>query len=80
MFRRSIDFFPDFTVATSFHFRFSFLFPGYEWIGWRNDTPGLLGKPVEIVFEFDTIRNFSAIVLHTNNMFTKDVQVSFVGI
>lgn len=80
MFRRSIDFFSDFTVATSFHLRFSFLFPGYEWIGWRNDTPGLLGKPVEIVFEFDTIRNFSAIVLHTNNMFTKDVQVSFVGI
>ncbi|KAH8378402.1 hypothetical protein KR093_011154 [Drosophila rubida] len=48
---------------------------GYEWIGWRNDTPGLLGKPVEIVFEFDTVRNFSAIVLHTNNMYTKDVQV-----
>ncbi|XP_036678481.3 uncharacterized protein smal isoform X1 [Drosophila suzukii] len=48
---------------------------GYEWIGWRNDTPGLLGNPVEIVFEFDTVRNFSAIVLHTNNMFTKDVQV-----
>ncbi|ALC38374.1 CG34380 [Drosophila busckii] len=48
---------------------------GYEWIGWRNDTPGLLGKPVEIVFKFDTVRNFSAIVLHTNNMFTKDVQV-----
>lgn len=49
---------------------------GYEWIGWRNDTPGLVGKPVEIVFKFDTVRNFSAIVLHANNMFTKDVQVS----
>ncbi|XP_073823339.1 smoke alarm isoform X1 [Musca autumnalis] len=48
---------------------------GYEWIGWRNDTPGLMGKPVEIIFEFDTVRNFSAIILHTNNMFTKDVQV-----
>uniref|UniRef100_A0A1A9W2L0 Discoidin domain-containing protein n=1 Tax=Glossina brevipalpis TaxID=37001 RepID=A0A1A9W2L0_9MUSC len=48
---------------------------GYEWIGWRNDTPGLMGMPVEIVFEFDTVRNFSAIILHTNNMFTKDVQV-----
>ncbi|XP_043947525.1 uncharacterized protein LOC108024892 isoform X2 [Drosophila biarmipes] len=48
---------------------------GYEWVGWRNDTPGLLGNPVEIVFEFDTVRNFSAIVIHTNNMFTKDVQV-----
>ncbi|XP_036321548.1 uncharacterized protein LOC118735725 [Rhagoletis pomonella] len=48
---------------------------GYEWIGWRNDTPDLSGKPVEIIFEFDTVRNFSAIILHTNNMFTKDVQV-----
>lgn len=57
-------------------FFFLLFFLGYEWIGWRNDTPGLLGKPVEIVFEFDTVRNFSAIVLHTNNMYTKDVQVS----
>jgi len=59
-----------------FHFDGFLFISGYEWIGWRNDTPGLLGKPVEIVFEFDTVRNFSAIVLHTNNMFTKDVQVS----
>ncbi|XP_037957369.1 discoidin domain-containing receptor 2 [Teleopsis dalmanni] len=48
---------------------------GYEWVGWRNDTPNLLGRPVEITFEFDTVRNFSAVVLHTNNMFSKDVQV-----
>ncbi|XP_044316188.1 discoidin domain-containing receptor 2 [Drosophila rhopaloa] len=46
---------------------------GYEWIGWRNDT--LLGRPVEITFEFETVRNFSAVVIHTNNMFSKDVQV-----
>lgn len=49
---------------------------GYEWVGWRNDTYGTEGKPVEMIFEFDSVRNFSAIVLHTNNMFTKDVQVS----
>lgn len=49
---------------------------GYEWVGWRNDTYGTDGKPVEMIFEFDSVRNFSAIVLHTNNMFTKDVQVS----
>jgi discoidin domain receptor family member 2 len=30
---------------------------------------------VEIVFEFDRVRNFSAIHLHANNLFTKDVQV-----
>ncbi|XP_054744294.1 discoidin domain-containing receptor 2 [Anastrepha obliqua] len=48
---------------------------GFEWIGWRNDTPNLLGHPVEITFEFEGIRNFSAVILHTNNMFSKDVQV-----
>lgn len=52
------------------------LFSGYEWVGWRNDTFGMAGKPVEMIFEFDTVRNFTSIVLHTNNMFTKDVAVS----
>lgn len=50
---------------------------GYEWIGWRNDT--LAGRPVEITFEFETVRNFSAVIIHTNNMFSKDVQVSVLG-
>ncbi|XP_076682969.1 discoidin domain-containing receptor 2 isoform X2 [Andrena cerasifolii] len=48
---------------------------GYEWVGWRNDTPSMLGRPVEITFEFDYARNFTAIHLHMNNYFTKDVQV-----
>ncbi|XP_011501342.1 PREDICTED: discoidin domain-containing receptor 2 [Ceratosolen solmsi marchali] len=48
---------------------------GYEWVGWRNDTPNMLGRPVEITFEFDYARNFTAMHLHTNNFFTKDVQV-----
>ncbi|CAD7086290.1 unnamed protein product [Hermetia illucens] len=48
---------------------------GLAWVGWRNDTFGTAGKPVVIVFEFDTVRNFSAVILHTNNMFSKDVQV-----
>ncbi|XP_055709689.1 discoidin domain-containing receptor 2 [Phlebotomus papatasi] len=49
---------------------------GYEWVGWRNDTfGGGAGKPVEMVFEFDTVRNFTSMLLHTNNMFSKDVQV-----
>uniref|UniRef100_A0A8W7PB79 Protein kinase domain-containing protein n=2 Tax=gambiae species complex TaxID=44542 RepID=A0A8W7PB79_ANOCL len=48
---------------------------GYDWVGWRNDSLGWAGKPVEMVFEFDSVRNFSSIVLHTNNMFSKDVQV-----
>jgi len=46
---------------------------GYEWVGWKNESGA---RPVEIVFEFDRVRNFSAIHLHANNLFTKDVQVS----
>ncbi|KAK5643044.1 hypothetical protein RI129_009211 [Pyrocoelia pectoralis] len=48
---------------------------GYEWVGWRNDTPGWAGHPLEMLFEFDKVRNFSAVHLHTNNLFTRDVQV-----
>lgn len=48
---------------------------GYEWVGWRNDSNGMSGKPVEMTFEFETVRNFTSMVLHTNNMFSKDVQV-----
>lgn len=57
------------------------LISGYEWVGWRNDTfGGGAGKPVEMVFEFDTVRNFTSMLLHTNNMFSKDVQVSNAGL
>ncbi|KAL3275352.1 hypothetical protein HHI36_020119 [Cryptolaemus montrouzieri] len=48
---------------------------GYEWIGWKNDTPGWAGHPLELLFEFDKLRNFSAAHLHTNNLFSKEVQV-----
>ncbi|XP_054276180.1 discoidin domain-containing receptor tyrosine kinase B-like [Macrosteles quadrilineatus] len=48
---------------------------GFGWVGWRNDTPGLLGNPVEIVFEFDRVRNFSAMHLYTNNLFSREIQV-----
>ncbi|XP_049938799.1 discoidin domain-containing receptor 2-like [Schistocerca serialis cubense] len=47
----------------------------HEWVGWRNDTPGMEGSPVEMLFEFDHVRNFSAVHLHANNQFSKDVQV-----
>ena len=46
---------------------------GYEWVGWRNETHR--GKPVEITFKFDDVRNFSTILIHANNMFNKDVRV-----
>ncbi len=46
---------------------------GYEWVGWRNETHH--HKPVEIRFKFDTVRNFTFIRLHMNNMFSKEVRV-----
>ncbi|XP_039286275.1 discoidin domain-containing receptor 2 [Nilaparvata lugens] len=43
------------------------------WVGWRNDSRK--GKPLEITFEFDQVREFTAIHLYCNNEFTSEVQV-----
>ncbi|XP_025602982.2 discoidin domain-containing receptor 2-like [Athalia rosae] len=43
------------------------------WVGWRNDTRS--GHPLEIKFEFDQVREFSAVHIYSNNQFTRDVQV-----
>ncbi|KAF7276711.1 hypothetical protein GWI33_009896, partial [Rhynchophorus ferrugineus] len=53
--------------------RFKFvLFLGSRWVGWSNEFRS--GEPLEIVLEFDGIREFNAVHLHTNNMFTRGVQ------
>lgn len=46
-----------------------------NWVGWRNDTRG--GQPLEIKFEFDQVREFSAVNIYCDNKFTKDVQVAY---
>ncbi|KAL3275340.1 hypothetical protein HHI36_020107 [Cryptolaemus montrouzieri] len=43
------------------------------WVGWKNDTRE--NTPIDIVFEFDKVREFTAVHLYCNNQFTKDVQV-----
>lgn len=43
------------------------------WVGWKNDTRG--ETPVEITFEFDAVREFTALHIFCNNQFTKEVQV-----
>jgi discoidin domain receptor family protein 2 len=58
--------------------KYSILFAGFEWVGWSNDSVGSAGRPIELTFQFDTVRNFSAMILHTNNMFSKSIQVSCV--
>lgn len=47
---------------------------GQGWVGWKNDTRN--GQPIEIKFEFDNVREFSAVHIYCNNQFTKDVRVS----
>ncbi|KAI5615245.1 discoidin domain-containing receptor 2, partial [Silurus asotus] len=48
--------------------------PGYDYVGWRNDSlgPGY----IEMEFQFDRQRNFTSMkVVHSNNMFTRGVKV-----
>ncbi|NXD40430.1 DDR2 protein, partial [Copsychus sechellarum] len=47
--------------------------PGYDYVGWRNESTA--GGFVEITFEFDRIRNFTAMKVHCNNMFAKGVKI-----
>ena len=46
---------------------------GYEWVAWKNDTPA--APPVEIVFRFEQVRNFTAVRINANNFFSKEVGV-----
>lgn len=48
---------------------------GNGWVGWRKESFSKKGY-VELIFEFNEVRNFSAVHLFTNNFFSKNVQVS----
>uniref|UniRef100_A0A8C3NUW1 Discoidin domain-containing receptor 2 n=1 Tax=Cyanoderma ruficeps TaxID=181631 RepID=A0A8C3NUW1_9PASS len=58
----------DFTQTHEYH-----VWPGYDYVGWRNESTA--GGYVEITFEFDRIRNFTAMKVHCNNMFAKGVKI-----
>ncbi|OWK60908.1 Discoidin domain-containing receptor 2 [Lonchura striata] len=58
----------DFTQTHEYH-----VWPGYDYVGWRNESTA--GGYVEITFEFDRIRNFTAMKVHCNNMFVKGVKI-----
>ena len=47
---------------------------GFEWIGWRDDSNSTFAN-IEIVAQFMNQRNFTAVRIHCNNMFSKDVRV-----
>jgi hypothetical protein len=45
---------------------------GFEWVGWKKTIRNRTS--IQLKFYFDSIRNFSEIRLHTNNMFSKDIE------
>ncbi|KAL1022615.1 hypothetical protein UPYG_G00029920 [Umbra pygmaea] len=50
----------------------NYVWPGYEWVGWTNES--FPSGYVEIMFEFDRVRNFTTMKVHCNNMFTRHVK------
>lgn len=46
---------------------------GNGWVGWRRES--FPHNFVELVFEFENLRNFSTLHVYTNNFFSKGVQV-----
>ncbi|XP_047230286.1 discoidin domain-containing receptor 2 isoform X1 [Girardinichthys multiradiatus] len=46
--------------------------PGYDYVGWNNES--FPSGFVEIMFEFDRIRNFTSMKVHSNNMFSRHVK------
>lgn len=43
---------------------------GYEWIGWKSENADL-----SMVFEFNSIVNFTSATFYCHNLFTKQIQV-----
>ncbi|CAL1579957.1 unnamed protein product [Knipowitschia caucasica] len=55
------------------HSHFYGMWPGYDYVGWNNKS--FPKGYVEMIFDFDHIRNFTSIKVHCNNMFTRGVSV-----
>jgi hypothetical protein len=53
---------------------YSLAIPGKGWVGWKSETKNA-SDPVEIIFKFDSVREFSSLHIHSSNQFTKEVQV-----
>uniref|UniRef100_A0A3Q0SN13 receptor protein-tyrosine kinase n=1 Tax=Amphilophus citrinellus TaxID=61819 RepID=A0A3Q0SN13_AMPCI len=49
------------------------LWPGYDYVGWNNRS--FPRGYVEMIFEFDRVRNFSSMKVHCNNMFSRGVRM-----
>ncbi|KAM6918486.1 discoidin domain-containing receptor 2 [Xenentodon cancila] len=49
------------------------MWPGYDYVGWSNNT--FPKGYVEMIFDFDDIRNFTSMKVHCNNLFSRGVKV-----
>ncbi|XP_037537207.1 discoidin domain-containing receptor 2-like [Nematolebias whitei] len=49
------------------------VWPGYDYVGWSNKT--FPKGYVEMIFDFDHIRNFTSMKVHCNNMLSRGVRV-----
>ncbi|KAM9546425.1 discoidin domain-containing receptor 2 isoform 1-T1 [Salvelinus alpinus] len=58
----------DFLVTRQYH-----VWPGYDYVGWRNGS--LSSGYVEMEFVFDKQRNFTSMKVHSNNMFYHGVKI-----
>ncbi|CAG5897009.1 unnamed protein product [Menidia menidia] len=55
------------------HSRIYGMWPGYDYVGWSNKT--FPKGYVEMIFDFDHIRNFTSMKVHCNNMVSHRVRV-----
>uniref|UniRef100_A0A673B1G5 receptor protein-tyrosine kinase n=1 Tax=Sphaeramia orbicularis TaxID=375764 RepID=A0A673B1G5_9TELE len=59
----------DFLRSRQYH-----VWPGYDYLGWRNDSAGTQGS-VEMEFSFERQKNFTSMKVHSNNMFSRGVKI-----
>ncbi|KAK2895564.1 discoidin domain-containing receptor 2-like [Channa argus] len=49
------------------------MWPGYDYVGWNNKS--FPRGYVEMIFEFDHVRNFTSMKVHCNNMYSRGVRM-----
>lgn len=49
------------------------VWPGYDYVGWNNKS--FPKGYIEMIFDFDHMRNFTSVKVHCNNMFTRGVRM-----
>ncbi|CAF1589518.1 unnamed protein product [Adineta ricciae] len=48
---------------------------GFQWVGWRRPRSIKHNHSISILFNFDTLRNFSRMTIHANNYYPKNIFV-----